>query len=300
MAQSISDANDLAGQGAVARLCQQLEFFSAHPPLEIRPLAAGQSNLNYYLKTARGDYVLRRYGSEAPGVCRQQEFRCQQAAAAAGIAPVPLLLNNHQQLLISEYISGGQPLALTAATLPQLAKILARLHSLRVQTPVLQSQSYLRQLLAQTEQQTLQPAATLFAGLLQAAAQFEQYQQDLVLCHLDLHQDNLLLAGGRVWLLDFEYAQLADCSFDLAALSLHYQFSKRQQAEFLVHYQQYRCYTDPQTARAHATSITARLTLAKIIYSGFCWLWYLAMPGYQQASVEWQLRLEQQLALQAA
>jgi thiamine kinase len=270
-----------------------------HPPLEIRTLAAGQSNLNYYLQTTRGEYVLRCYGTSTPGACRQQEFRCQQAAAAAGIAPVPLLLNNHQQLLISEYISAGQPLPLTADTLPQLAKILARLHSLRVQTPALSLTAYLRQLLAQTEQQTLQPAATLFAGLLQAAAQFEQYQQDLVLCHLDLHQDNLLLAAGKIWLLDFEYAQLADCSFDLAALSLHYQFSKRQQAEFLVHYQQYRCYADPQTARAHAASLMTRLALAKILYSGFCWLWYLAMPGYQQASAEWQLRLTQQLALQA-
>lgn len=300
MAQPIPDSNDIIGQGAIRRLCQQLEFFTEHPPLEIQPLAAGQSNLNYHLKTVRGDYVLRRYGFNTPGVCRQQEFRCQQAAAAVGIAPVPLVLNNHQQLLITEYISDGVPLPLTPSTLPQLAQILAKFHSLRVQTPVLHITGYLRQLLAQTEQQTLQPAARLFAGLLQAATQFEQMQPDLVLCHMDLHQDNIMLAGGRIWLLDFEYAQLTDCSFDLAALSLHYRFSQQQQADFLMYYQQHRRYADPQAGRTHAASLAARLVLAKILYSGFCWLWYQAMPGHQQASSDWQTQLTQLLALQTA
>lgn len=297
MAQSLSTATklDAAASAVITRFCQHLEFFASHPPLEVKPLASGESNLNYYVRTGRGEYVLRRYPTETLGVCRQQELRCQHAAAAAGLAPAPLCLNNHQQLLISEYVSGGLPLQLSTERLTLLAATLAALHSLKVQTPLLALSLYLRQLMHNSQMPALEPAASLFSALQQTAKQFEALTPDVVLCHMDLHPGNLLWAAGRIWLLDFEYAQLTDSSFDLAAVSLHFQLTAAQEQQLLQDYYSRRHFADSQSAQQYQQSVCQRLALAKVLYSGFCWLWYQAMPDYQAAALQWRLNLSQLL-----
>lgn len=298
MAQSLSAAAEQgSGPSAfITRFCQHLEFFASHPPLEVKPLASGESNLNYYVRTERGEYVLRRYPTETLGVCRQQELRCQHAAAAAGLAPAPLCLNNHQQLLISEYVSGGQPLQLSTERLTLLAATLAALHSLKVQTPLLAVSLYLRKLMHNSHMPALEPAASLFSALQQTAKKFEALTPDIVLCHMDLHPGNLLWASERIWLLDFEYAQLTDSSFDLAAVSLHFKLTTAQEQQLLQDYYTRRRFADNQSALHYQQSICQRLALAKVLYSGFCWLWYQAMPDYQGAALQWRLNLSQLLA----
>lgn len=280
----------------ITRFCQHLEFFANHPPLQVTPLLSGEHNVNFYVRTERGEYVLRRYPTTTLGVCRQQELRCQHAAAAAGLAPAPLCLNNHQQLLISEYVTNGEPLTLTAARLPLLAQCLGALHSLKVQTPVLTVGTYLRQLMHNAHLGTLEPARSLFQALQETAVLFEKLPADVVLCHMDLHAANLLWSAERIWMLDFEYAQLADSSFDLAALVLHFHLTGEQQQQLLRHYHQRRQFPDSQCAQGFWQSIPSRLALAKVLYSGFCWLWYLAMPAASGAADTWQQILRTQLA----
>ncbi|MCF4008505.1 phosphotransferase [Rheinheimera sp. UJ63] len=301
MAQSLSTAAniDVGSSAAISRFCEHLEFFSGHPPLIVRPLASGESNLNYYIKTERGEYVLRRYPLDTLGVCRQQELRCQHAAAAIGLAPAPLALNNHQQLLISDYISDGIPLALNTERLTQLAVVVAKLHSLTIQTPVLQVSQYLRQLMDNSQLASLEPAATLFSALLHSAEQMQSLPFDRVLCHMDLHQGNVLWAKQQIWLLDFEYAQLTDSSFDLAAICLNYQLNQAEETQLLQAYLSARHFSHSQTARDCRHSLAERLHLAKRLYSGFCWLWYQASPD-KDAALRWQNKLAQLLALKPA
>lgn len=302
MAQPLSTAAtfDAGASAVITRFCQHLEFFANHPPLEVTPLASGESNLNYYVRTERGEYVLRRYPLDTLGVCRQQELRCQHAAAAVGLAPAPLCLNNHQQLMISEYVAGGETLSLTTDRLLRLASTLTQLHALKVQTPIMQVSQYLRQLMHNSQMPALQPAAYLFNALQHSAAQFEALPTDLVLCHMDLHAGNLLWAAGKIWLLDFEYTQLADSSFDLAAIALHFQLTEQQEQQLLAHYYAKRQFADTQSALLYQQSVNARLKLAKVLYSGFCWLWYQAAPDYQQAAEQWRHKLTQLLGLNTA
>ncbi len=289
-------AIDIMQAGNIASFCQHLEFFADHPPLQIRPLSAGNTNLSYYIRTARSEYVLRRYNSLLSGRCHQQELRCQHAAAAAGLAPAPLCLNNHQHILISDYIAEGTALTLNGPRLALLANKVARLHNLRVQTPLLHPSRYLRQLLKHTEQQSVEPAASLFAALQHSAEQLAQLEQDTVLCHMDLHPGNLLWAGQKIWMLDFEYAQLADSSFDLAALCLHFQLSAEQQQQLIRVYWQERCFNERGRQQRLAVTMAQRLKLAKILYSGFCWLWYQTMPAGNTEAARWQAQLSQLLA----
>ena len=301
MAGKLSAATATGGVGQVSALCRHLEFFAAHPARVVTPLSNGELNLNYRVETCRGMYALRRYPASTSGVCRQQELRCQHAAAVAGIAPAPLCLNNHLQVLISEFIPGGACFEVTTQTMPILASTLAKLHQLPTRTAVLQPLNYLQQLAEHLtkhcRQVLLNADGQLFARLLRAAAHFQTLPTDEVLCHLDLHGGNMLWAEQKLWLLDFEYAQSADSCLDLAAISLNFQLSGAAEQQLLAAYQQQRAIEGGADA-----ALSAKLMLAKIIFSGFCWLWYLSlqqkMPSCQQQAQYWQQQLTEQLALQ--
>ena len=143
MAQSLSAATGSALKHIV-RLCQRLEFFVSQPPLQVRALSHGESNQSYYVKTALGEYVLRCYPADS-AICRQQELRCQHAAAAKGLAPAPLLLNNHYQVMLSEYIRGAEPFDYARHGGSALLSVLAQFHQLQVQTATLDYATYLPQ-----------------------------------------------------------------------------------------------------------------------------------------------------------
>ncbi|MEN3160299.1 phosphotransferase [Alkalimonas sp. NCh-2] len=275
----------------IRQLCLHLEFFASHPPLAMRPLSQGSTNLSYWVQTIRGEYVVRHYSPDVTGVCRQQELRCQHAAAVAELAPAPLCLNNHQQVLISEFLPAGQPLQLTAARIDAMASQLVRLHRLQVQTPLLHPGRYLQELKSHASGPWQEAQATVFKQLVAVVLAFEQMPQDQVLCHLDLHAGNLLWQEERIWLLDFEYAQLADSSLDLASLLENFPLPSEQSQQLLTRYYQQR------NVGIHPAFLRKKLAAARVLYQGFCWLWYLALPeGRLQAQSHLQ-RLQQVLQL---
>ena len=284
MAQSLSAATGSALKHIV-RLCQRLEFFVSQPPLQVRALSHGESNQSYYVKTALGEYVLRCYPADS-AICRQQELRCQHAAAAKGLAPAPLLLNNHYQVMLSDYIAGAEPFDYQRHGRHSLLATLAQFHQLPVQTAGLDISRYLTQQLCAAAATNTVPA-TLLASLQHAAMQLQQMAADIVLCHLDLHAGNLLYAAEKLWLLDFEYSQHADSSLDLAAISLHFSLTVEETQQMLADYATYRQRPDmlPQ--------LQQKLPAARLLYSGFCWLWYLAAPGCRQQAQHWQQQVTQ-------
>ena len=81
MAQQLS-ATTADPSRVIWHLCQQLEFFADHKPVLLKQLTQGKRTSSYQVQTNRGHYVLRHYGPSVLGVCRQQELRCQHAAAA--------------------------------------------------------------------------------------------------------------------------------------------------------------------------------------------------------------------------
>lgn len=267
----------------ITQLCQQLEFFADQQVQQILPLSHGQSNQSYHVITNRAAYVLRCYPPKQYK-CRQQELTIQHAAAANGLAPAPLCLNNHLQIMISDYISGGEAFNYHQHSSQQLIQSLASLHQITVLTSVLQVEDYLRLQMDLIANQSLLDRK-LTAQLLMVAKQFAELPADTVLCHLDLHADNLLWANNRLWLLDFEYSQQADSSLDLAAISVHFNLNSAEQQQLLVEYCQQR-----QEASL-LDSLSVKMSLAKQLYCGFCWLWYLSIPGYEAEALLWQQRL---------
>ncbi|MFC0049312.1 phosphotransferase [Rheinheimera tilapiae] len=277
-----------ATEQRIWHLCQRLEFFANHVPLALQKLAASSTNDNYYVHTQRGHYLVRHYKPGVAGVCRQQELRCQHAAAAAGVAPAPLCLNNHQRILISDFLTHSRHFdwELHHTHLLQLVEKLVRLHKLKVQTPVLDPFVYLQQLRDKVfdaawsadDEQDWQRLRT-------AASAFSLLPGDQVLCHMDLHSGNILLQHQQLWLIDYEYCQQADSAFDLAALCLNLQLNTKEQEQLLNLYLQFR----PQARQ----DIAQRLQLASLLYSGFCWLWYKSLEGGADKAKLAQLTLRQ-------
>lgn len=261
-----------AAERQIWHLCQRLEFFANHVPLALQKLAASSTNDNYYVHTQRGHYLVRHYRPDVAGVCRQQELRCQHAAAAVGVAPAPLCLNNHQRILVSEFLTHARHFdwELHHAELLQLVEKLSRLHRLRVQTPVLDPLTYLTQLREKSPNAWDETDQQCWLALQVAAAELSQLPADRVLCHMDLHSGNILLQHQQLWLIDYEYCQQADSCFDLAALVINLELSEREQQQLCDYYVQYR----PQAALA----LNARLVCCKVLYCGFCWLWYRSLP----------------------
>lgn len=279
MAQSLSAATRSELEH-LRQLCQQLEFFVDQPVLTFAALSHGESNQSYYVKTANGHYVLRCYPATS-AICRQQELRCQHAAAAKGLAPAPLCLNNHYQLMLSEYIADGVPFDYQQHGRSALVRAVAAYHQLAVQSSELDCGQYLKQLV-----QALPPDVTPEPGLLrqlqQAAIQLQQLQADTVLCHLDLHAGNLLYANDKLWLLDFEYSQRADSSLDLAGISLHFTLTGIETQVLLEDYAGQR--GTPELLPL----LEQKLPWARQLYSGFCWLWYLSRPDATAQALHWQ------------
>ncbi|MCA1930080.1 phosphotransferase [Rheinheimera sp.] len=286
MAQQLS-ATAADSARLIWHLCQQLEFFAEHSPLQLRQLTQGNRTCSYQVQTDKGHYVLRHYGPAVLGVCRQQELRCQHAAAAAGLAPAPLCLNNHQRMLITEYLPDAvtPSAAYIRQNLPLLAQKLATLHQLPVQTAVLDPWLYLQQLKAQLESVWTCEAERVWRPLITAARDLQYFQADIGLCHMDLHAQNLLLWHEKLWLIDFEYCQLADVIFDLVALIVQFDLSDTEQQQLLQNYSRSR-------SAACSVQLQDKLVLAKQVYAGFCWLWYWQEelenkdPRYKQAAAD--------------
>lgn len=282
-ARAAASLTETQAEHRIRQLCLHLEFFTSHPPLAMKSLSHGTTNLSYWVKTGRGEYVVRHYSPDVTGVCRQQELRCQHAAAVAGLSPAPLCLNNHQQVLISEFLADGCELQLTDQRLPAMAKQLVALHRLRVQTPVLDPASYLDDLKQHHQDNWNKQAQQSYDEVMQVIEQFMAMPEDIVLTHLDLHPGNLLWQQQRIWLLDFEYAQLADSSLDLASIIESFQLSEHQSQQLLKSYQQ-------QRPNSQCPGWPRKLAAARVIYLAFCWLWYLALEGGEQAAKQqWQL-----------
>ena len=170
--------------------------------------------------------------------------------------------------------------------MPQLIKQLVKMHQLNVQTPVLDTQLYLPRLREQIPEGVWQVADEgCYRQLEHVAEQFSALDQDMVLCHMDLHSGNILMQQQKLWFIDFEYCQKADSCFDLAALIINLDLNPQEESALLAEYVKARPAAKPQ--------LSARLALAKQLYIGFCWLWYLCLPDAQQKAALAKQKLQQ-------
>jgi thiamine kinase len=203
---------------------------TGHAPLAVLPLPGGCGrNEVLRLTTKEGQFVWRRRLGpvDRPGACALTELSAHRAAAAAGIAPGIIAAAEDGAWILMEFIDAPHWSAdelCSAAGMERLGARLAQLHGLPVPkgVPVADCMAMAAGYLHRVQQRD----AAIAAGLQPLADRVRQVTNELggagrrALVHGDLMASNML--GPLPLLVDWEYAQAEDPSWDIACLLQYY------------------------------------------------------------------------------
>jgi thiamine kinase-like enzyme len=197
--------------------------------LQAEPLAS-LTNRNYKISIGDEAYVLRVAGAgTARYIDRAAEARNAGQAAAIGIAPDLLYLDPPSGLMLTRFIDGGTPLQAVELRRPELLRgvvsLLKRLHGSglafagRMELfPKLDDYIALAAQKGWPAGLDLTPIRRRAAA---ARAALEQTPASFVPSHIDPVPHNFVRArDGALYLLDWEYAAMAEPMWDLAAVSI--------------------------------------------------------------------------------
>ncbi|HEY1725605.1 MAG TPA: phosphotransferase [Steroidobacteraceae bacterium] len=236
----------------------------------IERLAGGTVNEVFRVDSALGRFVLRLDGAawRRPGVERRRELALHRAAAAAGIAPaLHVAMPEAHGLLITEYVEGRLWTASDYADpgmLRRLGERLGALHRLTVSgierfDPARVAQAYV----AQVDGPRAAATAEVLRRLQALSAELGDGAVSTCVVHGDLYQGNLL-QGSRLWLLDWEYAQVGDPLMDVACVLAYYPAAQPHRRELAA--------AAGLDADAQAGALAERV----YAYRSLAWLWHLA------------------------
>lgn len=212
-------------------------------PISIEPLPGGITNHNFLVKDAGQSFVTRLCVDKSLlGIDRRNEAVCHRAAHACGIAPE--LVHEEEGVLVSQYVAGRTLVpedVRDLAFIPRLVAVLRKLHESwdRLHGEMLYFSAF------QTARTYAKTALELSArlpddidGLLDDAARLSRRLGPFVpvLCHNDLLAGNIIDAGDRVWLVDWEYAGIGHPLFDLAGVCANNAFSESEELALLEAY----------------------------------------------------------------
>jgi thiamine kinase len=239
------------------------------PALRLERLGGGTVNVVYRVDSAVGRFVIRLDGPawRRPGVDRARELALHRTATAGGIAPVIVAAEPQMQgLLITEFHEGRRWEANDYGNRAALRRLGERLYALhRLPAPAIEPFDPLQ--VARGYQRLMAPQQAV--GLERSLQRLETLREQLKrssaplrVVHGDLWHGNVL-EGARVWLLDWEYAQLTDPLMDIACLLAYYPRAARYRADLLA------------AAGFHPRPDTKVLMERVDIYRLLNWLWHL-------------------------
>jgi thiamine kinase-like enzyme len=258
-------------QPTAAALLRVPGLEAGEAPLNVLALEGGTVNQLWRVESRLGHFVLRIDGPQArrPGVDRRREFVLHAKAAAAALAPPIVAGDADSGIMVSEFIEGRrwqEADFLDRATLHRLGERLAQLHQLSAPAapfePLQIAQAYVAAAAPVGE-----PLAAAAAGLLStvaaAQARFAEDSAGRVIIHGDLNHLNLIEAR-QLWLIDWEYAQVADPLLDLGCVLAYYPASAAHAQELLA------------AAGLGGGEQRGRLATATFLYRAMSWLWHIA------------------------
>jgi thiamine kinase-like enzyme len=240
-------------------------------PLRVELLLGGSVNESWRVDTDQGRFVLRIDGPSwrRPGVDREREQLLHEAASRGGLAPRLLLRAAAEGVQVCEYLEGRswtpadflQPMQLR-----RLGERLARVHALSAPAGILPfdpsacAREYVALLGAEAAAQP--QTGALVANIDAAAGQVAQGTLKLSIVHGDLAHSNVL-DGTELWLLDWEYSQLADPLYDVACVLAYYPEAQPHAGALLA------------AAGLDGADRDERLTAAVAVYRGLSELWHM-------------------------
>ncbi len=245
-------------------------LWSTTKPVVIRALEGGLTNQNFLLSAGDKRFVLRINSpiSDALNLDRVTEAQVLLLADTAGVCAPLVYCDSAYQYLITEHLAGEVWSVDVADGLSQLAQLLRKIHQLPPVDAVLDVESkashYWRSINQSEKKNRLPDLHALDAEVIEHIAAAKLLSQGNCLCHNDLLKDNLVLAAGKLYAIDWEYAAMADPFYELAVIVEGHGFTHQQQQIFLS------AYLD----RDAQPKDWWRLNHWRIIYAYLTVLWY--------------------------
>jgi thiamine kinase-like enzyme len=202
-------------------------------PLELEPLGGGITNRNFKVAVDGGEYVLRIGGRDTAllGIDRAAEHDASATAARLGIGPEVVAFVD--ECLVTRFVAGenGDPEPREAGAL------LRRLHDgppFRGRFDAFRVvEAYAAAAVARGVAPPLAyERAQAVAGRIEARRGRPQPRP----CHNDLLPANFVRDGGRLWLVDWEYAGMGDPYFDLGNFAVNNGLDEAGERELLAGY----------------------------------------------------------------
>ncbi len=200
---------------------EKYPLFQDNPILSIEPVATqGYCNLNYKVTTDSQTYLVRKLLSNE--VDREKEYLLQQQAAVLGLSPKIIRFDREDQIMVMPFIEGGHCKTLDMPRLTALVDAVKQLHdNLHYDEALID----LEMVIKSREESITEAFETI-----------RNYPKETVICHNDLNPRNILWQAEKPYVLDFEYAGVNDCYFDLAAISVEFGLSKEKETYMLYRY----------------------------------------------------------------
>lgn len=201
--------------------------------LRYQPLGGGITNKNYRVDVGENAYVLRIAGAntELLGIDRQNEYIANMAAGKLGIAPEVFDYIQPEGYLVTHFIK-AEPLPPDKLRQPEnlrkVANLLKTIHSMP-EIPgkfvVFRVVEDYAQVARRFNVQFPDNFDWLLKRMYDAESAIESDPLPLRPCHNDLLNENFLMDGDKIYILDWEYAGMGDIFFDLANLSVNHGFT---------------------------------------------------------------------------
>lgn len=197
------------------------------PGRVVRPLPGGLTNRNLDVTTSTGRYVARLSGpgSALLGIDRVAEHHNSVAAAATGVAPAVADFRPEAELLVVDFVEARTMTADDLHDLSLLERVSTAVRQLHGAEPFL-GLFDMQQVQRRYLRTCLDHGFPLPDGYLDLAAAADRAFAALAVdppaavpCHNDLLAENILDAGDRSRLIDYEYSGMGDPCFDLGNLA---------------------------------------------------------------------------------
>ena len=191
-----------------------------HTPeaFNLTPIGDGSTNSNYHLIYEECHYFVRQApkGSELLGASIEIEFEVLQALQMLHIAPAPLHLNKNRKILVTEFMQGASEVDLSDPS--TRLQVFTLLHQIEAANITL-SRTYDPYIeigkLIDLAESLGDPLDSIPLPLIKELSQTNEKK----LSHFDLHHGNILTDNTRIWIIDWEYATMADPLLNLASMA---------------------------------------------------------------------------------
>ncbi|MBA3602243.1 MAG: phosphotransferase [Parachlamydiaceae bacterium] len=233
----------------ILRVAQQLADGNTDKnEIRIESLTGGLTNENYKVSIGSRCYFFRVNNgmNSLLGCSLEREWRITSIVSKFEICPNVAFYAPQEGILVTDFIQAkSDKLNLhDHATMKKLCHQIYDFHSLNIEFPTqFDPYSNIEYYLEKIRELNIKLPLSLHETILPAIRTFQQLFTSTsnlnvvkIPAHLDLHVGNILDDGYKLWLIDWEYAAMADPFFDLATLASTEKFSDSEMIEMLRYY----------------------------------------------------------------